>query len=148
MRPLNVAMIPLCADNGEALLESMSALKADLERGINLDSLAKKAHEQFKRQNIGLTVAILGHDYAEVTREIDFALKGLPRALEKRLDWMTPLGSYFTPHPLGSKSKVAFVFPGAFNSYPGIGRDLFYLFPGLFEKFNLAASLNATEFRS
>jgi PfaB family protein len=44
------------------------------------------------------------------------------------------MGSFFTPHPLGKKGKVSFVYPGALNSYPGIGRDLFYLYPNLYNQ--------------
>jgi PfaB family protein len=60
-------------------------------------------------------------------------MKGIPTAFEKQLDWHTPLGSFFTPRPLGKEGKVSFVYPGAFNSYPGAGRDLFYLFPNLYD---------------
>ena len=60
-------------------------------------------------------------------------MKGIPVAFEKQSDWQTPLGSFFTPRPLGKDGKVSFVYPGAFNSYPGVGRDLFYLFPNLYD---------------
>ena len=51
--------------------------------------------------------------------------------MEKRGDWQTPFGSFFTAQPLGRTGKVAFVYPGAFNSYLGLGKDLLYLFPRL-----------------
>jgi PfaB family protein len=44
------------------------------------------------------------------------------------------VGSFFTPQPLGKVGKISFVYPGAFNSYTGIGRDLFYLYPTLFNQ--------------
>jgi len=38
---------------------------------------------------------------------------------------------------------VSFVYPGAFNSYPGIGRDLFYLFPTLYDRLsNISSNLS------
>jgi PfaB family protein len=56
--------------------------------------------------------------------------------MEKQTDWQTPLGSFFTPRPLGKEGGISFIYPGAFNSYPGVGRDLFYLFPTLFDQMN------------
>ena len=41
------------------------------------------------------------------------------------------MGSYFTPNPLGSDAKIAFVYPGGFNSYIGMARELFHIFPAL-----------------
>jgi PfaB family protein len=83
-----------------------------------------------------LTVCILGHNPEEIIREIDFAVKGLPVSIEKGIDWRTPMGSFFSPSPLGIDGEVSFVYPGAFNSYPGVAKDLLYLFPILYE--NLA----------
>ena len=80
------------------------------------------------------TAAILGHDPQELGREIDYALKGLPTAFTRGTEWQTPLGSYLTPVPLGTQAGIAFVYPGAFNSYAGFGRDLFYLFPQYYER--------------
>ncbi len=34
---------------------------------------------------------------------------------------------------------MAFVYPGAFNSYIGVGKDLFYLFPDLYDRFTRVA---------
>ncbi|MFT7588686.1 MAG: 3-hydroxymyristoyl/3-hydroxydecanoyl-(acyl carrier protein) dehydratase, partial [Limisphaerales bacterium] len=39
--------------------------------------------------------------------------------------------SYFTPSPLAQKGKIAFVYPGSANSYIGLGKDIFQLFPEL-----------------
>ena len=81
-----------------------------------------------------LVACILGRTREEASREIDFALKGIPNAVEKKSDWRTPLGSYMTPEPLGMTGQVSFVYPGAFNSYPGVARDLFFLFPALYDR--------------
>ncbi len=44
-----------------------------------------------------------------------------------------PLVVIFTSKPLGKKSEVAYVYPAAVNSYVGIGRSVFRLFPKVFE---------------
>lgn len=135
MRKSDAFLIPLWAENGEALRERLSALKVDLESGINLHSASRLFYEENKKNNGGLIATILGRTSEEVLHEVVSTIRGLPRALEKRQEWTTSLGSYFTPRPLGALSKVAFVFPGMFNSYPGMGKDLFYIFPGLYERF-------------
>ncbi len=89
---------------------------------------------QFEKDTANVQVCLLSHSADELNREIGFAIKGIPTAFENKTDWQTPLGSYFTALPLGDQGDVAFVYPGAFNSYPGVGQDLFYLFPNLYER--------------
>ncbi|MCZ7669172.1 MAG: hypothetical protein M5U34_19270 [Chloroflexi bacterium] len=36
---------------------------------------------------------------------------------------------------MGREGKVAYVYPGAFSAFPGLGRDLFPLFPQLHPRF-------------
>ncbi len=81
-----------------------------------------------------LKACILARSQDELKREIEFAIKGIPDAAAKNSDWRTPMGSYFSPLPLGKTGSISFVYPGAFNSYPGIGKDLFYLFPSLYNR--------------
>jgi PfaB family protein len=54
-------------------------------------------------------------------------------AWEQGTDWQTPVGSYFTAKPLGKQGAIAYVSPAAVNTYIGIGRHLFRLFPQVFE---------------
>jgi PfaB family protein len=69
---------------------------------------------------------------SDFQKEISFAKKGIQEAEKSNGIWTSPKGSYFTPNPLGQKG-LAFVYPGAFNSYPGMGRQLFDHFPILHE---------------
>jgi PfaB family protein len=79
-------------------------------------------------------LAIVGHDLVEIQREIDYASKDIFDVFEKKKSWQTPQGSYLTADPVGKQGSIAFVYPGAFNSYIGLGRDLFLLFPQLYEQ--------------
>ncbi len=136
-------LFPLAAGSAEQLLEKLNALKTkaadgSLVRQAHHDGLAeisRQAYRQYLQEKnaAGYVVCLLGQTAEELLREIDFAVKGVPAAFEKQSDWQTPLGSFFTPQPLGKDGKVSFVYPGAFNSYPGAGRDLFYLFPTLYD---------------
>ncbi len=128
-------LFPLAAGSAEQMLEKLNALKAKAAAGSSLADVSRQAYRQYLQEKnaAGYVVCLLGQTPDELLREIGFAVKGIPAALEKQSDWQTPLGSFFTPRPLGQDGKVSFVYPGAFNSYPGAGRDLFYLFPTLYD---------------
>ncbi|RBM20684.1 beta-ketoacyl synthase N-terminal-like domain-containing protein [Streptomyces sp. PT12] len=78
---------------------------------------------------------LVGGDRNQLARQLDLARERLPAAHAEGGEWSAPTGSYFTARPLGSDAKVALVYPGAVNTYPGLGRDLFRAFPGLLATF-------------
>ncbi len=128
-------LFPLAASGLEGLLARLETLKRDLSQASDLASLARSTFADFVRQpQAAYCVGIVGHDPGELLREVEFAVRGIPNAFQKHSDWQTPGGSYFTPEPLGQQGGVAFVYPGAFNSYIGMGKDLFHLFPRLYER--------------
>ena len=59
----------------------------------------------------------------------------MANSFEKNQAIKTPVGSYFTPNPLGNEGKVAFVYPGSATAYTGLGKDIFQLFPELLTKY-------------
>jgi|GEM_PF-125945 len=91
-----------------------------------------KAHAEKEQQ----CLVILANDYASLLQEIKLAKVGLVKADENNQDWFSPNGSFYTPKPLGKKGKVSFVYPGAFNSYINIVKDLAQLFPELHNLFS------------
>ena len=127
-------LFPFAAGSSGELLDLLNRLQAKSAVEFDLAQAAQDAYRQYllERPTAKFSLGLFGSTPDELQREIDFAIKGLPVAFEKQADWQTPLGSFFTPRPLGREGKVSFVYPGAFNSYPGIGRDLFYLYPNLF----------------
>jgi PfaB family protein len=128
-------LFPITANSVGQLLEKLAALQSKLTTGSSLAGAAQDAYQQYLLEKPAAEheACLLGQTPEELLREIGFAVKGVPTAFEKQTDWQTPLGSFFTPRPLGKDGKVSFVYPGAFNSYPGVGRDLFYLFPILYD---------------
>lgn len=129
-------LFPVAINSARELPKKMNTLQSKLVPGSNLTEAARDTYNQFRLESTVAenVVCLLGSTRDELLREIGFADKGIPTAVEKQSDWQTPLGSFFTPHPLGEEGKVSFVYPGAFNSYPGIGRDLFYLYPNLYKQ--------------
>ncbi|MBW4554945.1 MAG: type I polyketide synthase [Trichormus sp. ATA11-4-KO1] len=127
-------LFAIAADDRSSLLEQIQALQQTI---IDCPSLAVAANQTFtafqKRQKATYALAILGRNQDELTREIQRAIPGVNVAFKTGKDWQTPVGSYFTAKPLGKQNNVAFVYPGSFNSYIGIARNLFRLFPQIYD---------------
>jgi PfaB family protein len=98
----------------------------------DLQALAGQIFRQF-RADSAYVLALIAKDSNQLANEIARARDGLPDALATGTDWATPAGSYFAPKPLGPQGEVAFVYPGAFSSYPRMGQDMLHLFPQLYD---------------
>ncbi|WP_017317834.1 type I polyketide synthase [Mastigocladopsis repens] len=123
-------LFPLAGHNRSNLLDQINALKTTIENCTSLAVAASLTFALYKeRVEANYALAILGRNKNELVREIEAALKGVNNAFENGEDWQTPTGSYFTAKPLGKKGGVAYVYPAAVNSYLGISRNLFRLFP-------------------
>jgi PfaB family protein len=122
-------LFPIAASDRSHLLEQISALKTTIESCTSLQVAASQTFAVYQKSAEAYTLAILGRNKNELTREMEAALKGINNAFEKGEDWQTPAGSYFTAKPIGKKGGVAYVYPAAVNSYLGISRNLFRLFP-------------------
>ncbi|MBW4499557.1 MAG: PfaB family protein [Scytonema hyalinum WJT4-NPBG1] len=123
-------LFPIAANNRSDLLDQINALEKTIENCTSLNVAASRSFAAYKqRVESNYAIAILGRNKKELAREIEAALKGVNNAFENGEDWQTPIGSYFTAKPLGKKGGVAYVYPAAVNSYLGISRNLFRLFP-------------------
>jgi len=98
----------------------------------NLEDFISKYLIEFENKNPETySLVVLGSSKQDFIDELDHARAGVLKSLESGRDWQTPVGSYFTPDPLGPEEKIAFVYPGAFGTYVGMGKEIFYLFPQL-----------------
>jgi PfaB family protein len=123
-------LFPIAGDNRSDLLDKINSLKTTIENCTSLNVAASQTFAVFKKYvESNYALAILGRNKNELAKEIEAALKGVNNAFENGEDWQTPSGSYFTAKPLGKKGGVAYVYPAAINSYLGISRNLFRLFP-------------------
>ncbi len=125
-------VFPLAADDRAGILALAQHLRRQADLGVPLADLAEETLTVYRAHaEARYALALLAGERAELLREIEFAIPGVEKAFAGGKDWTSPLGSSFTAHPQGQKGKVAFVYPGAFSSYVGMGRDLFQLFPHL-----------------
>ncbi|AUT04528.1 polyketide synthase [Nostoc sp. CENA543] len=125
-------LFPVAADDRASLMATLDSLQKSITESDSLSQSASQAFNSYQQQTAAqYAVSITGRNKKELLREIESARKGINAAFEKGTDWQTPVGSYFTANPLGKKGEVAYVYPAAVNSYVGIGRNLFRLFPKL-----------------
>ncbi|MET9427798.1 MULTISPECIES: beta-ketoacyl synthase N-terminal-like domain-containing protein [unclassified Streptomyces] len=126
-------LLPLAADTLDGLLAAVTRHQELLESGTSPYKIAQEAARQLS--GMRLRAVLVGKDAAELRAQLELAAKGIAEAHAKGGEWATPAGSFFTARPIGPDGKVALVYPGAFNSYPGLGQDFFRAFPGLLDRF-------------
>jgi PfaB family protein len=131
----SLCLFPFGGNSIEEISTQLETFKnTDFSR-VNLQQAARFQYRRWqKNAPYAYTACVLGGSPEELLREIDYAVTGVPDAAGKSSDWRTPAGSTFSPDPLGNSGSIAFVYPGAFNSYPGVGQDLFRLFPPLYKR--------------
>jgi PfaB family protein len=142
-------LFPLAGNDSSSLHSQLDNLTQSIENSFSLPHLAKENFIQFQQNSQSpYVVAIVGNNKEALQKEIKQAKKGIDKAFHTGKPWKSPQGSYFTPKRLGKVGKVAFVYPGAFNSYLGMGRNLFQLFPKLWDRAESLISDPATFFQA
>lgn len=127
-------LLPVVGDDAESLLAALRETR-DLLNDPEVDPRRLARDGADGRAEHRLCVVLVAGSREKLLRELDQAIGDLPKVCADGGEWRTPAGSFFTGDPIGPDGKLALVFPGAFNSYVGLGRDLFRAFPGLLAKF-------------
>ncbi|MBI9044706.1 MAG: hypothetical protein JEZ06_09485 [Anaerolineaceae bacterium] len=134
-------LLPISGNSQEDLLSHLINFENKLSEGQNLYNLIAQALDTYLHDpHKTMTLCIIAGNHSEILKEIEFAKNGVPKALQTGQDWQTPLGSFFSPNPLGNEGKIAFVYPGGFNSYIGAGINMLNYFPSFIN--NLSAISN------
>jgi len=117
------------------LHDGVRKFKSTKERMNCCENFADLIRDALTNEDISsrFSLALIGASPDEMRTELDQALESLGKSLDTGKVWQTPAGSYFTPNPMGPNEKIAFVYPGAFGTYVGMGSEIFYLFPQLQE---------------
>ncbi len=127
-------LFPLGGADEAALMAAMERLSASLESGETIAALSRRKQAEYEAAGgWPYTLALVAEDEEALRDELRKAVQGVPRALAQGASWQTPRGSAFAARPLG-RSALAFVYPGAFNSYVGMGAELFLRFPTLHDR--------------
>ncbi|MER6129382.1 beta-ketoacyl synthase N-terminal-like domain-containing protein [Streptomyces sp. NPDC001795] len=131
-------LLPLGAADLDGLLAEVDRHLELLADGADPYRLGRAAAERLPGS--ALRVVLVGRDGEQLWQQLELAARDLRDAFARGEEWTTPAGSCFAPRPIGPDSKVALVYPGAFNSYPGLGQDLFRVFPSLLSRFEAEAT--------
>ncbi|MGM3307904.1 PfaB family protein [Anabaena sp. WFMT] len=127
-------LLPIAANDQSSLFAALDNLQQTIENADSLKDVASQTFVKFQQHSEAkYTLSLTGRNQKELLKEINSAKKGVANAFENGKDWQTPIGSYFTPKPLGKDGEIAYIYPAAVNSYLGIGRTLFRLFPKAFD---------------
>ncbi|MFT5914694.1 MAG: PfaB family protein [Bacteroidia bacterium] len=133
----------LTGKDSTALLEELKLLKSNLQEGQELNSIAQDLYTKFCQQTHQYSIVLIAKSKVDLLKEIQFFQNQLAVSFQKNQALKTPIGSYFTPTPLGHEGKVAFVYPGSATAYRGLGKDVFPLFPELLTRYeNLVGNLD------
>ncbi|MEW2402039.1 beta-ketoacyl synthase N-terminal-like domain-containing protein [Streptomyces sp. NPDC046862] len=140
-------LLPIAAETPDGLVAEAERYRALLDDGADPLALAREAAARAAVDG-RLRAVLVGKDREALTRQLELAVRDVPAAHAEGREWATPAGSFFTPRPIGPDGRVALVYPGAFNSYPGLGTDLFRAFPGLLDRFERQAARPARMLRA
>jgi len=109
----------------DQLLQRLESLDVFCSRDSH--SIARAAHSWFHENRAGAGSLVV----ALVAQSGD-RLRELIAQAREAVSANRPISGdrvFFTPQPLGSPGKIAFVYPGSGNQFPGMGRDLAVHFP-------------------
>ncbi|MEM6261409.1 MAG: beta-ketoacyl synthase N-terminal-like domain-containing protein [Bacteroidota bacterium] len=120
------------AASPQDLITQLAEFEAKVAETESFGELARVCYAD-ANPDASFACCIIGSDANGLAREATFLQKGIQKAVETGNPWRSPAGSYFHPAPLGKDAKVAYVYPGSSSAYPGLGRELFSLFPGLYD---------------
>lgn len=138
-------LLPVPFDEPESGVQKIKELISILSDSEDLEEIANQSLKIIGEQRtVKNVLVVLGESGQDLINELERAQIGIIKSFENGKDWQTPNGSYFTPNPLGPNEKIAFVYPGAFSTYIGIGSEIFYLFPDLYEKLQTITADPAT----
>ena len=124
-------LITSSGDTAQQLLEQLDQIALQIEQDAALNVLEQKTSIAEQATTPCLRVCLVANTGQKLMDEIEQAKKGVASAMKSGKEWQSRGGSYFTPKPLGEEAKIAFVYPGAFNSYIGMGAELMHCFPSL-----------------
>ena len=142
----DLTLVLVSGDNEQQLQQQLSQLAAS---DVSLKTLAQQCFSRFN-SDAKYAISLIAESLVELSKEITQAQAGITKAISDNSEWKTPKGSYFSATPAGTANDtasngVAFMYPGIGATYVGLGRDLFHLFPQIYQPVaDLAQDISST----
>lgn len=126
----------------------MLHLLDDLETAASgIDSVAAIFADWQSRRSARPRAALAATIIADGRRDLIEAIRRLRGALQDRPDEaFHDADVHFTPSPMGGNARIAFVFPGAGNAYPGMGDELMLQYPDVLDALDAESRRLADQF--
>ena len=142
--PFNEALLAVRGKTPAAMSSELERLRMHV-RESSADDVLKLAWDWHLKSASGKNdehaLAFVSGSREMLSRQIDAALTSLERfpdrtmhGRDRFLPGIAGDSVFYTPDPLARKGKVAFVFPGSGNCYPGMGREIASAFPQVMER--------------
>ena len=129
------------------LLREIESLRRQTGAGPtgSLFPLAREWHGRYAEgQERTCAIGLVARDASDLLALLDEARRAITADPARRigLNGIIPIPLrdrlFYAPDPLGREGKIAFVFPGSGNHYPGMGAELSGRWPGIFRRQDLA----------
>jgi PfaB family protein len=131
-------LFALAADSPEELSAELDLLTTNLSdtKDYSLDELAGSSNSRYRdRSRKSLAMAMVARGRDELLALVDLGKQTL--AAGGKVPDTTPAlrdRLFYSGTPLGSAGKIAFVFPGSGNHYPGMSMELFSRWPEILHR--------------
>ncbi len=103
MREAGQTLLQVGGNSMAGLTAGLEAVRAEIQTEACLAQIARRQFETMQRQKPAYQAVILGRSKEDVTREIDFALRGIPAAFRKGRRVANPGGQLFHLAPVGAR---------------------------------------------
>jgi len=134
------ALILIKGDTEEDLMDGLASLEIAIRSEDTVYEIAQHFYRKTSQKKHQFCAVLLSKTKEQLVKEVLFFKRNFSQAISSKTTLKTPLGSYFTAKPFRKNSKIAFMYPGSFTAYEGLGQELFQLFPQLFD--SLGASID------
>jgi len=126
----------------DQLRPCLEQLDSELSQSTSFQHLSAKRLAEYHTLKKGqiYTAVFIASNPVILKKDIQSLLTQLPALQNQQTEWTSPSGSYFTANPMGSASKIAYLYPGIQSNYAGMWKDIFQVFPEayhLFETYQL-----------
>lgn len=129
-------LLLLSGNNKKALQTQLTKLQKQLA-DTDLKTLAQSCYQDYLSKPAVYRLSLLADSIDALDKEIELAKQGVAEAFENKSEWKTPKGSYFTASPVGADANdgnnIAFLYPGIGATYVGLAKDVFQLFPQIYQ---------------
>ncbi|RPJ14493.1 MAG: type I polyketide synthase, partial [Desulfobacteraceae bacterium] len=126
------------------LLEKLDGLLGSVDESINIHDCGLRWFADNKPNfSNKCAISIVAADTFGLRRFIAEAKSAVDTNIRKRMNGHG--GICYSPEPLGSREKIAFVFPGSGNHYIGMGRGIGIYFPEILKKMDRKAKRLKTQ---